>query len=373
MWPHHPRTHRIREMLDRRRRSARSGGCRGVHLPDGPARPAEHPPPPGPGRRQPARRRLLPGRRDPLGDRGRAGPGVRRGPGTPTAWTSRSAACSAFPGDRAAAFDCGFTLPYRAWLEVVGTGGTIRVPRMWAPAPAGDVGGRGERPAGRRARGRGGGPDRPDARRVRRRRVGGPGPAAGAGRGGQDAAGAGRPRGGRSPRAERSRCDRRSRHVLGPPAIPAADELVPGRRSASPCVVIPTRQWVHVWFSTAAKASAPWAFTSRSYCPRIAGGIFASSAASAAVARLHLVLESHHPLGRLLLVGREVGLRLGHRRLELGNLRRPLVHVGHGGEQVVLLFGDRTPSCWRCRAPWPRSAGGRSGCRAASRAWPGPG
>jgi predicted dehydrogenase len=39
----------------------------------------------------------------------------------------------AFPGDRAAAFDCGFTLPYRAWLEVVGTGGTVRVPRMWAP------------------------------------------------------------------------------------------------------------------------------------------------------------------------------------------------------------------------------------------------
>lgn len=38
-----------------------------------------------------------------------------------------------FPDDRAASFDCGFTLPYRAWLEVVGTTGTIRVPRMWAP------------------------------------------------------------------------------------------------------------------------------------------------------------------------------------------------------------------------------------------------
>jgi predicted dehydrogenase len=38
-----------------------------------------------------------------------------------------------FPGDRVAAFDCGFTLPYRAWLEVVGTQGTIRVPRIWAP------------------------------------------------------------------------------------------------------------------------------------------------------------------------------------------------------------------------------------------------
>ena len=40
-----------------------------------------------------------------------------------------------FPDDRVAAFDCGFTLPYRAWLEIVGTRGTIRVPRMWAPHP----------------------------------------------------------------------------------------------------------------------------------------------------------------------------------------------------------------------------------------------
>jgi predicted dehydrogenase len=38
-----------------------------------------------------------------------------------------------FRDGRSASFDCGFTLPYRAWLEVVGTKGTIRVPRMWAP------------------------------------------------------------------------------------------------------------------------------------------------------------------------------------------------------------------------------------------------
>lgn len=38
-----------------------------------------------------------------------------------------------FPDDRVAAFDCGFALPYRAWIEMVGTNGTIRVPRMWAP------------------------------------------------------------------------------------------------------------------------------------------------------------------------------------------------------------------------------------------------
>jgi predicted dehydrogenase len=40
-----------------------------------------------------------------------------------------------FPDDRVAAFDCAFTLPYRAWFEIVGTRGTIRVPRMWAPHP----------------------------------------------------------------------------------------------------------------------------------------------------------------------------------------------------------------------------------------------
>jgi D-xylose 1-dehydrogenase (NADP+, D-xylono-1,5-lactone-forming) len=38
-----------------------------------------------------------------------------------------------FADDRVATFDCGFTLPYRAWLEVVGAAGTVRVPRMWAP------------------------------------------------------------------------------------------------------------------------------------------------------------------------------------------------------------------------------------------------
>jgi D-xylose 1-dehydrogenase (NADP+, D-xylono-1,5-lactone-forming) len=38
-----------------------------------------------------------------------------------------------FPGDRMASFDCGFTIPYRAWLEVAGEKGTIRVPKIWAP------------------------------------------------------------------------------------------------------------------------------------------------------------------------------------------------------------------------------------------------
>jgi predicted dehydrogenase len=38
-----------------------------------------------------------------------------------------------FADGRSASFDCGFTLPLRGWLEIVGTKGTIRVPRMWLP------------------------------------------------------------------------------------------------------------------------------------------------------------------------------------------------------------------------------------------------
>lgn len=34
---------------------------------------------------------------------------------------------------RVGAFDCGFTLPFRGWLEIVGTEGTVRVPEMWLP------------------------------------------------------------------------------------------------------------------------------------------------------------------------------------------------------------------------------------------------
>src|SRR5262245_41827496 len=34
---------------------------------------------------------------------------------------------------RSASFDCGFTLPNRQWLEIVGTEGIIRVPEMWLP------------------------------------------------------------------------------------------------------------------------------------------------------------------------------------------------------------------------------------------------
>ncbi len=37
--------------------------------------------------------------------------------------------------DRVGTFDCGFTLPLRGWLEIAGTDGLIRVPEMWVPGP----------------------------------------------------------------------------------------------------------------------------------------------------------------------------------------------------------------------------------------------
>jgi D-xylose 1-dehydrogenase (NADP+, D-xylono-1,5-lactone-forming) len=40
-----------------------------------------------------------------------------------------------FADGRMASFDCGFTLPLRGWLEIAGTEGVIRVPEMWLPRP----------------------------------------------------------------------------------------------------------------------------------------------------------------------------------------------------------------------------------------------
>src|SRR5207247_942893 len=42
-----------------------------------------------------------------------------------------------FTGGVVGLFDCGFTLPWRQWLEISGTEGFIRVPEMWIPL-AGD-------------------------------------------------------------------------------------------------------------------------------------------------------------------------------------------------------------------------------------------
>ena len=40
-----------------------------------------------------------------------------------------------FADGRIASFDCGFTHPYRGWLEIAGTTGTVFVHDMWLPAP----------------------------------------------------------------------------------------------------------------------------------------------------------------------------------------------------------------------------------------------
>jgi predicted dehydrogenase len=38
-----------------------------------------------------------------------------------------------FSEDRMGAFDCGFTLPQRSWLEIAGTEGVVTIPEMWVP------------------------------------------------------------------------------------------------------------------------------------------------------------------------------------------------------------------------------------------------
>ena len=38
-----------------------------------------------------------------------------------------------FAGGRTGSFDCGFTLPFRGWMEIAGTQGVLRVPEMWLP------------------------------------------------------------------------------------------------------------------------------------------------------------------------------------------------------------------------------------------------
>jgi D-xylose 1-dehydrogenase (NADP+, D-xylono-1,5-lactone-forming) len=40
-----------------------------------------------------------------------------------------------FADGRMASFDCGFTLPLRGWLEITGTEGVVRISEMWLPRP----------------------------------------------------------------------------------------------------------------------------------------------------------------------------------------------------------------------------------------------
>lgn len=43
-----------------------------------------------------------------------------------------------FEGDRVASFDCSFQMPYRCWIEIIGTKGSLYVPRIWQPKPSAD-------------------------------------------------------------------------------------------------------------------------------------------------------------------------------------------------------------------------------------------
>jgi len=40
-----------------------------------------------------------------------------------------------FPDRRMAAFDCGFTHPFRRWLEITGTEAVVWIPELWIPLP----------------------------------------------------------------------------------------------------------------------------------------------------------------------------------------------------------------------------------------------
>ena len=94
---------------------------------------------------------------------------------------------------RVGAFDCGFTMPVRGWLEIAGTEGVVFVPDLWVPGPRATYTVRRE-----------GRPEEEVAVEgedqivhmlddFSRAVLFGEAGAAGAGRGGQDAAGAGRP------------------------------------------------------------------------------------------------------------------------------------------------------------------------------------
>src|SRR5262249_8328719 len=40
-----------------------------------------------------------------------------------------------FADGRMATFDCGFTLPFRRWLEITGSDAVIWIPELWLPLP----------------------------------------------------------------------------------------------------------------------------------------------------------------------------------------------------------------------------------------------
>jgi D-xylose 1-dehydrogenase (NADP+, D-xylono-1,5-lactone-forming) len=134
MWPHHPRTHEIRKLLD----AGTIGPVERVHA-------------------------VFTFRLEPLSTENiRLQPGLGGGslldvgcyPIYGIRWAFGAEPVSAFArmktvngvdvemtgqltfaDGRFASFDCGFTLPFRGAMEITGTKGVVRVPEMWVPKP----------------------------------------------------------------------------------------------------------------------------------------------------------------------------------------------------------------------------------------------
>src|SRR5262249_10572197 len=134
MWPHHPRTQQLRRFLD-------SGGIGEVRRVSGaftfPMRPLD-----------PNNIRLKPelgggglldvGCYPVYGIRWAFGAEPVKAYATATYYNGVDIEMNAIlwlADGRMATFDCGFTLPFRRWLEIVGTEAVVWVPELWIPLP----------------------------------------------------------------------------------------------------------------------------------------------------------------------------------------------------------------------------------------------
>jgi predicted dehydrogenase len=133
MWPHHPRTYRIRQLLDSGAvgRVERVAGAFTFRLPPDPANIRLQP--------QTAGGSLLDVGCYPVY-------GLRWAFGAEPVKVYAQArllhgvdvemnALLWLADGRVGAFDCGFTAPLRQWLEIVGSEGVLTVPQMWLPDP----------------------------------------------------------------------------------------------------------------------------------------------------------------------------------------------------------------------------------------------
>src|SRR5262245_27830183 len=134
MWPHHPRTQQIRRFLD-------SGGIGEVRRVGGvftfPMRPLD-----------PNNIRLKPelgggslldvGCYPVYGIRWAFGAEPTKAYATATYHNGVDIEMNGilwFADGRTATFDCGFTLPFRRWLEITGTEAIVWIPELWIPLP----------------------------------------------------------------------------------------------------------------------------------------------------------------------------------------------------------------------------------------------